>query len=74
MDVVTGAADVAPHDFSKDRKQLPQEFLIAGRGEILAHGFEVPQRCVHRVVFGSLTGIGEAVGEHPAIHEPGKRA
>lgn len=29
--------------------------------------FEVPQRRVYGIVFGRLAGVGEAIGQHPAI-------
>jgi len=66
VDVVTGAADVQ-RTISARIGNSCRRSSSSRSSEVLAHGFEVPQRCVHRVVFGSLTASGSG-WEHPGIH------
>ena len=69
VDAVAGAAPVPVHDFGQHGKQLPHQPVIARRRMIGADCLHVPERGVHRIVFGLLAGVGEPVGHHATVHE-----
>ena len=43
------------------------EVIIAGIAQQFVDGVEHPESGVHRVVFGLLACVGEAIGQHPRV-------
>ena len=53
---------------------ISHERIICGVLQQRAHGFEVPERRVDRVVFGSFSGIWKTIRQHSPIHVFGEFA
>ena len=73
VDVVTRAFDVGIDHFAEHGEELQQGSAVLGYGEILADGFEEPERRVDGVVFRFATGVWEVIRQHSAIDIFGER-
>ncbi len=51
-----------------------QQSDVAGRLEILAHGLEIPQRGIHRIVCRRFARSRKLIGQHAVTHEAGIRS
>ncbi len=69
VDVVARAAPVPLDDLLEHRIKFTQQRVVAGGCVVGPDGFKIPERGVHRVVFGPPVRFWETVGQHPPIYK-----